>query len=215
MIACVLRMLHFHTPQSMMSIRGVPVARDRCHVCGTWVESRWGISDAHGDTARALISAYVTRETKTGDKRPLPSDRRRESIHHEVVRIVTERFEHLAHAEGILVCWACAIPVVLQIHARDEAHDHPAEGTPTDAHVDHPPRPHNRPTRACTRTALPSNLPPQDVSKCIRDCVACIVGRRPLVCGLVCHPAPRAQPARVPYGHGGLVGTSFARQAGG
>ena len=72
-------------------------------------------------------------------------------IHHEVVRVVTERFEHLAHAEGILVCWACAIPVVLQIHARDEAHDHPAEGTPTDARADHPPRPHNRPTRACAR----------------------------------------------------------------
>ena len=32
MIACVLRMLHFHTPQSMMSMQGVPVARDRCHV---------------------------------------------------------------------------------------------------------------------------------------------------------------------------------------
>ena len=99
-------------------------------MCGTWVESRWGISDAHGDTARTLISAYVTRETKTGNKRPLPFDRRRESIHHEVVRVVTQRFEHLAHAEGILVCWACAIPVVLQIHARDEAHNRrvPPEG---------------------------------------------------------------------------------------
>ena len=29
------------------------------------------------------------------------------------------------------------------------------------------------------------------------------------------NPAPCAQPTRVPYGHGGLVGTSFAHQAGG
>ena len=28
-IACVLRMLHFHTPQSMMSMQGVPIARAR------------------------------------------------------------------------------------------------------------------------------------------------------------------------------------------
>ena len=40
MIACVLRMLHFHTPQSMMPMQGVPVARDRCRACRTWVVSR-------------------------------------------------------------------------------------------------------------------------------------------------------------------------------
>ena len=37
----------------------VPVVRDRCHVCRMWVVSRWGISDAHGETARTLIDAYV------------------------------------------------------------------------------------------------------------------------------------------------------------
>ena len=58
-IACVLRMLHFHIPQSMMSMQGVPVARDRRHVCNTWVVSRWGISDAHGYAAHALIGAYA------------------------------------------------------------------------------------------------------------------------------------------------------------
>ena len=31
----------------------------------------------------------------------------------------------------MLVCWACAIPVVLQIHARDGAHDHPTEAPPS------------------------------------------------------------------------------------
>ena len=68
-------------------------------------------------------------------------------MHHEVVRIITERFAHLAHTEGILVCWACVIPVVLQIHAHNEAHDHPTEGPPTDTdtdtqtQTDHPPPP--------------------------------------------------------------------------
>ena len=81
MIAGVLRMLHFHTLQSMMSIQGVLVARDRCHVCSTWVVSRWGISDAHGDAAHALIDAYVEDKTKTGAKRQLPFDKSRESIH--------------------------------------------------------------------------------------------------------------------------------------
>ena len=61
MIACVLRALHFHhTPQPMIPImRGAPVVRDRCHACRTWVVSRWGISDAHGDAARALIDIYA------------------------------------------------------------------------------------------------------------------------------------------------------------
>jgi hypothetical protein len=72
MIACVLRMLHFRTPQSMMSMQGVPVARDRCHVCSTWVVSRWGISDSHGGVARALIGAYAEDKTKTGAKSAYP-----------------------------------------------------------------------------------------------------------------------------------------------
>ena len=40
MLAYVLRTLHFHTPHSMMSMRGVPPTRDRCHVFNTvWVVS--------------------------------------------------------------------------------------------------------------------------------------------------------------------------------
>ena len=113
MIACVIRALHFHTPQSMMPMRGAPVIRDRCHACRTWAVSRWGISDAHGDTAHALIDTYVEGMTNDGANRPPPFDRPRESIHSDVVRVVAERFAHLAHTEGILVCWACAIPVVL------------------------------------------------------------------------------------------------------
>ena len=49
MLAHVLRVLHFQTPQSVMSMRGVSSIKDRCHVCNAWVVvSRWGISDRHG-----------------------------------------------------------------------------------------------------------------------------------------------------------------------
>ena len=122
MLVCALRALHFHTPQSMMSIRGIPIARDRCHFCSTWVVSRWGISDAHGDVARTLVDEYADDRTKSGTKRPPPFDKRRDSMHSDVVRIVTERVAHLTHAERILVCWACAVPVVTQIHASEAAH---------------------------------------------------------------------------------------------
>ena len=91
MIACVLRALHFHTPQSMLSMRGVPVVRDRCHACRMWVVSRWGISDAHGEAARTLIDAYVENMTNDGADRPPPFDRPRVSVHSDVVRVVAER----------------------------------------------------------------------------------------------------------------------------
>ena len=154
MIACVLRALHFHTPQSMMSMRGAPVVRDRCHACRTWVVSRWGVSDAHGEAARALIDTYVECMTNDGADRPPPFDRPRESVHSDVVRVVAARFAHLAHTEGILVCWACAIPVVLQIHARMRM-SRPARAAEPLPGVEegHLPRPHARPVRACTRAA--------------------------------------------------------------
>ena len=110
MIACVLRALHFHTPQSMLSMRGAPVVRDRCHACRMWVVSRWGVSDAHGEAARALIDTYVEYMANDGADRTPPFDRPRESVHSDVVCVVAARFAHLAHTEGILVCWACAIP---------------------------------------------------------------------------------------------------------
>ena len=213
-IACVLRMLHFHTPQSMMPMQGVPITRGQCHVCCTWAVSRWGISDTHGDAARALIDTYVEDRTKNGVNRPPPFDKPRESIHSDVVRVMTERFTHLAHTEGILVCWACAIPVVLQIHAREEPRDHSAAGHSLDANSGHPLRPHARPVRACTRIVPQPTPSSHDAAACIWDCVKRIVEHRPLTCGLVCHFAPCAQPTRVPYGHGGLVGTPVAYRTG-
>ena len=171
--------------------------------------SRWGISDDHGDAARALIDTYVEGMTNDGANRPPPFDRPRESIHSDVVRVVAERFAHLAHTEGILVCWACAIPVVLQIHARADAQARSVAAPSPDADEGHPPRPHARPVRACTRIVPRLNSPSHDAAACIRDCVECIIANRPLACGLVCHFAPCVQSARVPYGHGDLVGTTF------
>ena len=103
-LAHVLRVLHFHTPQSVMPMRGVPSTKDRCHVCNTWVVSRWGISDRHGTVARTLIKAYVQDRTKTGARRPAPFDKPRDSVHNDVLALVRKRFAYLAHNEGILVC---------------------------------------------------------------------------------------------------------------
>ena len=127
---------------------------------------------------------------------------------------MAERFAHLAHTEGMLVCWACAIPVVLQIHARLDAQAHPAAEPSPDVGEGHPPRPHARPVRACTRTAPRPDSPPRDTATCIRDCAESIIANRPLACGLVCHLAPYVQLERVPYGHGDLVGTAFEYRTG-
>ena len=64
-----------------------------------------GISDTN-DIARALIDEYADdRRTKAGVKRPPPFDKRRDSVNGgDVVRIVTERFAHLAYTEEILAC---------------------------------------------------------------------------------------------------------------
>ena len=80
--------------------------------------SRWGISDTHGGVARALIGACAKDKTTTGAKHPPPFDKRQEYVHSDVIHIVTERFVHLVHTEGILVCWACAVPVVIQVVAK-------------------------------------------------------------------------------------------------
>ena len=135
MLAHALRVLHFHTPQSVMSMRGVPSVKDRCHVCDTWVVSRWGISDRDGTVAHALINAYVKVMTETGTHRPAPFDKPRDSVHKDVLAVVRKRFAYLAHREGILVCWACAVPVADQIHkcrdARLATEDEPSLGGDT------------------------------------------------------------------------------------
>ena len=109
---------------------------------------------------------------------------------------------------------ACAIPVVLQIHARLGVQAHSAAEPSPDVDEDHLPRPHARPIRACTRATPRPDSPLQDTATCIRDCVESIVANRPLACGLVCHFAPYIQPERAPYGHGDLVGTAFEYRPG-
>ena len=49
---------------------------------------------------------------------------------------------------------------------------------------------------------------------CIRACVKNILAKRLLVGGLTCHFAPAAQPSRVPYGHGKIIGNSFEYRSG-
>jgi len=148
----VLRVLHFHTPQSVMSMRGVPSMKNRCHVCNTWVVSRWGISDRNGTVAQTLISAYAQDRTKTGTRRPAPFDKPRDSVH-KVLAVVRKRFAYLAHYEGILVCWACAVPVVDQIHRCSSTHLTTDGGSSLGNDTGQAsPGSSTRPTRACTRT---------------------------------------------------------------
>ena len=72
-----------------------------------------------------------------------------------------------------------------------------------------PPGPNTRPTRACTQT-LPRSQPTEHNTEAyIRTCVENILARRLHVGGLTCHFAPAAQPERVPYGHGGIIGVPF------
>ena len=156
MIAHVLRALHFHAPQSVMSMRGIPSTKNRCHVCNTWVVSKWGISDRHGTVARTLINAYVQDMTKTGARRPAPFDKSRDSVHKDVLALVRKQFAYLAHHEGILVCWACAVPVVDQIHRFSGTHPVTDGGSSLgNGTVQTSPGPSARPTRTCTRTPPP------------------------------------------------------------
>ena len=198
-----------------MSMRGVPSTRDRCHVCNTWVVSRWGISDRNGTIAQALIEAYVRDRTKTGARRPAPFDKSRDSVYKDVLALVRKRFAYLAHKEGILVCWACAVPVVDQIHERSRKYSAADDGSSLrNDTAQTSPGTSTRPTRACTRTPLRLNPTEHDTEACIRACVTHIFSKRLLVGGLTCHFAPAAQPSRVPYGYGGIIGKSFEYRSG-
>ena len=198
-----------------MSMRGVSSPKDRCHVCNSWVVSRWGISDRHGTVAQALISAYVHGITKTGTRRPAPFDKPRDSAHKDVLAIVRKRFAYLAHREGVLVCWACAVPVADQVHRCGDTHPAADGGSSLgDDTGQTSPGPSTRPARTCTRT-LPRSQPTEhDTETRIRACVKNILARRLQVGELTCHFAPAAQPARVPYGHGGIIGVPFEYRSG-
>ena len=215
MLAHVLRVLHFHTPQSVMSMRGVASIKDRCHVCNTWVVSRWGISDKHGAIAKTLINEYVRTMTATGSRRPAPFDKPRDSVHKDVLAVVRKRFTYLAHHEGILVCWACAVPVADQIHKCGATPPVDDDGSTLGEDTGGAQSgSSSRPTRACTRA--PSSPQPTEHSTeaHIRACVKNILARKLHVGGLTCHYAPAAQPTRVLYGHGDIVGVPFEYRPG-
>ena len=80
-------------------------------------------------------------------------------------------------------------------------------------------RPHQAQVPAQLARALvrpPPRLNPteHDTEACIQACVTNILATRLLVGGLACCFAPAAQPSRVPYGCGGIIGKSFEYRSG-
>ena len=184
-------------------------------MCNTWVVSRWGIPDKHGAIAKTLINEYVRTMTATGSRRPAPFDKPRDSMHKDVLAVVRKRFTYLAHHEGILVCWACAVPVADQIHKCGATPPVDDDGSTLGEDTGGARSgSSSRPTRACTRA--PSSPQPTEHSTetHIRACVKSILARKLRVGGLTCHYAPAAQPTRVLYGHGDIVGVPFEYRKG-
>ena len=88
------------------------------------------IDGKHGNIIMGLVLIFRKKgRTKTGARRPAPFDKPRDSVHKDVLALVMKRFKHLALEEGILVCWACAVPVVDQIHGGSTAHPATDDGS--------------------------------------------------------------------------------------
>ena len=115
MMACALRLIGFQTQQSVRSVRNSPAELDRYHACRSHATSRWNIRDLHGSYAKELIGNYVDDRTCSGKRRPAPFDKPRGSIDEKVVNITRQRYAHLAHTEGALICWTCASPIANQL----------------------------------------------------------------------------------------------------
>ena len=136
-------------------------------------------------------------------------------MHKDVLALVRKRFAYLAHHEGILVCWACAVPVADQVHKCGTTPPIDDDGSTLGEDAGRAqPGPSTRPARACTRTPSCPQPTEHNTETCIRACVKNILARRLHVGGLTCHYAPAAQPARVPYGHGGIIGVPFEYRSG-
>ena len=106
--------------------------------------------------------------------------------------------------------WACAVPVADQIHKCGTTPPVDDDGSTLGEDTGRAqPGPSTRPARACTRT--PSSPRPTEHTRKHASAHASknILARRLHVGGLTCHYAPAAQPARVPYGHGGIIGVPF------
>ena len=73
------------------------------------------IRDIHGSYAKELIDNYADDRTCSGKRRPAPFDKPRDSIDAKVVGITRQRYEHLAHTEGVLIYWTCASPIANQL----------------------------------------------------------------------------------------------------
>ena len=209
MMACALRLIGFQTQQSVQSVRNSPTELDRCHACRSHVTSRWNIRDLHGPYAKELIDNYVDDRTCSGKRRPAPFDKPRDSIDAKVVDITRQRYEHLAHTEGALICWTCASPIANQL--RYEALRSEQEAATSDTDMDT--NTENIRSHLIRTCNIPDDTIPDvinhDAIAHIRKCVRQIIVNKPHECGLSRHPAPYIQPTRVPFGYGDLVGNSF------
>ena len=67
--------------------------------------------DLHGSYAKEFIDNYADDRTCSGKRRPAPFDKPRDSIDATVVDITRQRYEHLAHTEGALICWTYVPPL--------------------------------------------------------------------------------------------------------
>ena len=113
------------------------------------------------------------------------------------------------------MCWACAVPVVDQIHGCSRTHPAADDGSSLgNGKVRTSPGPSTRPTRTFTRTPPRLNPTEHETEACIRTCAKSIIAKRFLVGGQTCHFALAAQPSRVPYGYGELIGKPFEYRSG-
>ena len=123
--------------------------------------------------------------------------------------IARQRYGHLAHTEGALICWTCASPIANQLHYQALRSEQAA--ATSDINVDtHTENIRSHLIRTCN---IPDDTIPDvinhDAIAHIRKCVRQIIMNKPHERGLSRHPAPYIQPTRVPFGYGDLVGNSF------
>ena len=185
----------------------------RCHTCRSHVTYRWNVRDLHGSHTQEIIDKYVDNRTCSGKRRAPLFDKTRDSIGDKVVNITRQRFKHLAHTEGALVCWTCASPVASQLHYEALRSEHTASIPDVDKDANtNSIRSHLIRTCNIPGTTIPATINHDGIAY-IRKCVRKIIIDKPHECGLSRHPASCIQPKRAPFGYGDLVGNTFEHRS--
>ena len=130
-----------------------------------------------------------------------------------MVDITRQRYEHLAHTEGALICWTCASPIASQLHYGALRSENEANAPDIDEHTNT----NNARSHLIRTCNIPDATIPDvinnDTIAYIRKCVRQIIVNKPHECGLSRHPAPCIQPTCVPFGYGDLVGSTFEHRS--